>query len=269
MALLSPQKDVKMAWFWVEVLVLLLFLSPCAKLFNFAEAFQISNRGIRKLTRTYPGFVPVPVLGRLCADSSSSSRGFGKTKAYVPHQQLEVTRPNEYREVQGRFSKFLAKRCENFEKMKTQDNFPVACDLYARLGGTSTFWFVGKLIHHPDSMVFEHALSIELPVIIEYSKALRPKELASPMATISNQDLQIWYARGNSEMDVAQNKVSLKRFVPLLVDDYSHVLVPHVEDLIGFEPEIYQGGESGFRCVRDEDGHPVKAAFEVSFKDHK
>lgn len=193
------------------------------------------------------------------------AEGFGKPKLYTPHQVLEVTRPNEYREVQGRFSKLLARRCECFEKMKSEQ-LPVACDLYARLGATPTFWFVGKLIHKP-SLTFAQALSIEHPVIVEYAKALRPKELASPQATVSNQDLQIWFAKGNSEMDVAQNKISLTRFVPLPVDDYAHVLTNHVEDLIGFEPEIYQGGEAGFRCVRNDEGNPVKPAFEVMTKE--
>lgn len=193
---------------------------------------------------------------------AGESRGFGKTKIYIPHQQLELTRPGEHREVTGRFSKFLAKRCENFERLKNKSGFPVACDLYARLSGTSTFWFCGKLIHDT-GIKFEEAFSIEYPVICEYSKALRPKELAK-----INHELQIWFAPGNSEMDVAQNKISLKYFAPLAVDVYSHILTSSdIEDFVGFEPEVYQGGEQGFRCQRSDQGEPLKPAFEVKFED--
>jgi len=192
------------------------------------------------------------------------SGGFGKPKVYIPHQQLEVTRPGEHREVTGRFSRLLAKRCESFEKLK-EVGHPVACDLYARLGGTTTFWFCGKLIHDP-GMQFSEAMSIELPVIVEYAKALRPQELGSPMSAKISTDMQIWHAPANSEMDVAQNKVTLNRFVPLLIEDYSHILVSSsIEDLIGYQPEIYQGGEKGFRVQRGDNGEPLKAPFEVKF----
>jgi hypothetical protein len=189
--------------------------------------------------------------------------GFGKAKVYIPHQQLETTRPNESREITGRFSKFLAKRCESFERLRKAD-FPVACDLYARASSTSTFWFIGKLCHDT-GLKFEEALTIEYPVVVEYAKALRPKELTSPLVIKQASDLQIWYAKGNSEMDVAQNKVSLKRFTPLALEEYSHLLESAaVEDFIGLEPEIYQGGEVGFRVQRSESGEPLAPAFEIN-----
>lgn len=198
-----------------------------------------------------------------------SSGGFGKPKVFVPHQQLEVTRPGEHREVTGRFARLLARRCEAFEKLKDQLGFPVACDLYARLESTPTFWFCGKLIHDT-GMQFTEALSIELPVVVEYAKALRPQELGSPMAARISSEVQIWFAPANSEMDVAQNKVTLMRFTPLPIDQYSHILVSSgIEDLIGFQPEIYQGGEIGFRVNRDDSGAPLRPAFEVKFDTNK
>jgi hypothetical protein len=194
-----------------------------------------------------------------------SAAGFGKPRVYVPHQQLELTRPGEHREVTGRFSRYLAKRCESFEKLKDQNGFTVACDLYARLGGTPTFWFIGKLIHDPGLQLPE-ALSIEHPVLVEYAKALRPKELGSPAAVKISTDVQLWFAPGNTEMDVAQNKVTLKRVTPLPLEQYSHVLSsPGAEDFVGFQPEIYQGGEEGFRVARNDNGEPLKPAFDVKF----
>jgi hypothetical protein len=101
--------------------------------------------------------------------------------------------------------------------------------------------------------------------VVEYAKALRPKELTSPLVIKQASDLQIWYAKGNSEMDVAQNKVSLKRFTPLVLEEYSHLLESAaVEDFIGLEPEIYQGGEAGFRVQRSESGDPLAPSFEIN-----
>ena len=72
-------------------------------------------------------------------------------------------------------------------------------------------------------------------------------------------------------MNVAQNKVNLVKFD----QDTSGVSSATVmssqkilgsDDSVGFEPEIYRGGEEGFRVRRKEDGTPLKAAFEINQK---
>jgi len=73
--------------------------------------------------------------------------------------------------------------------------------------------------------------------------------------------LEIWLAPGNTEMDVAKNTQALA-LLPL----------PPVEELppltavspdIGYEPEIYQNGEQGFRVKRDLLGAPIGKVLEV------
>ena len=126
------------------------------------------------------------------------------------------------------------------------------------------------------------------PLILEYSKALRPAELAGPRKG-RDTPLEIWLAPGNSEMvrpstclsaptlcpariltptftrssqEVAKNTQSLDPLpLPLL-----EVLPPltAVSPDIGFEPEIYQNGEQGFRVKRDSAGSPVGKVVEVT-----
>jgi hypothetical protein len=109
-------------------------------------------------------------------------------------------------------------------------------------------------------------------------------------------ELEIWTARGNSEMDVAQNKVSLMRAQPPIeanAGNAQHTSMSLISGLhrshesdrmwialktvriaftsgdnpdIGFEPEIYFDKEEGFRCKRDENGNPLKPAFEARFE---
>ena len=100
-------------------------------------------------------------------------------------------------------------------------------------------------------------------LLTEYSKSLRPKDLSGPLAT--NRNLEIWYAPGNSEMTVAQNKISLKKYSNEIKDD-EDCTSTYFEFDIGFEPEIYQNNELGFRCKRDSNGDPVAAEFEVQTK---
>ena len=69
-------------------------------------------------------------------------------------------------------------------------------------------------------------------------------------------------APGNSEMDVAQNKIGLRKFT--LPEDIDTIGF-YPKDSVGYEPEIYLNNEEGFRARRDPiTGEPVKAAFEVS-----
>ena len=67
---------------------------------------------------------------------------------------------------------------------------------------------------------------------------------------------------GNSEMDVAQNKIGMSQFI--LPDDIGFRGF-YPRDDVGYEPEVYLNNEEGFRTRRHPTtGEPVKKAFEVT-----
>jgi hypothetical protein len=192
---------------------------------------------------------------------SSSSRGFGTTNKSPNSDANELlikpTRPQEHRIVGGQFAKILARMSSKFEELKPK--YGVSKDVYARLSTSDVFWFVGK-VSHADSITADEALSSLSIMIQEYSKSLRPIELAK--LRLGGTELQIWTAPGNTEMDVAKNVISLEMLQPVDVS----LKLPNIFDSIGFEPEIYVNGEEGFRCKRNADGTPVKPQFDVNIK---
>ena len=204
-------------------------------------------------------FVPLALLLLLNATTTSfelrmAGKGFGNVAKISPNE-LKSSRPQEHRSVYGSFAKFLSKTSAVFEGLKNVNG--CSKDIYVRQSNSDTFWFVGK-INHVSSIVPVDAVSYYCPLIVEYAKSLRPKDLAGKGTAIS--DLQVWTAKGNSEMDVVQNIGTLEK-IPFLASE-EHSLGTVSED-IGFEPEIYMNGEMGFRVKRDNNGAPVEDVFEV------
>lgn len=184
-----------------------------------------------------------------------SGKGFGNVAKNVDTNILKSSRPQEFRSVHGSFAKLLSKTSVVFEGLKNEHG--CSRDIYVRRSTSDTFWFVGKINHKASTTAVE-AVSFYGSLIIEYSKALRPTDLAGKGKASS--DLQIWTARGNSEMDIVQNIGNLERIEFERVEDASLNVVS--ED-IGFEPEIYMNGEMGFRVKRHSDGTPIDEPFEV------
>lgn len=185
----------------------------------------------------------------------AAGRGFGKAIA-KDIVELQPTRKSEARVVTGDFAKLLARMTKIFDTIKTDGSI---ADIYARSTLTDTFWFVGKVCFSKELEVIPSISSISM-LIFEYAKSLRPSELAGPRSPLF--ELEIWHAIGDSEMNVAQNKVSLQK-VDVNVADSTFV----VNDKVGFQPEIYVDGEPGFRCRRDNQGRPLAPSFEVEVKD--
>jgi len=73
--------------------------------------------------------------------------------------------------------------------------------------------------------------------------------------------LQIWYAPGDSEMEVAYNRPSLQMIqVPRPTIEETNALKLQVKaGLIGFQGETYTRGEEGFRTWRTDEGLPARA----------
>lgn len=105
-----------------------------------------------------------------------------------------------------------------------------------------------------------HACLAQKRVILEYSqRELRPQNLGGSYAST----LELWYAPGDSEMDVVRNQVNLIKVegsAADLPDDFD-------ANRVGYNPEIYIGEEvakGGLRVERNEDGTSSKPVFDVN-----
>ena len=125
-------------------------------------------------------------------------------------------------------------------------------DIYARDPDTDVFWFVGKVARVSD-VSLQKAVARQYPLIEEHSARLRPLELFD-----KNGLLELWSAPGDSELDVAYNRPHVV-FVKMA---RAHEMEGRAEDVksveVGFQGEIYEGGEEGFRTQRRQDGSPLK-----------
>lgn len=217
------------------------------------------------------------------------SAGFGSKKSTAGQSEvLKITRKTQFRQVTGSYARLLATKAVLFEKMKNKQGLLPTYDLYVHASNSDIFWFVGKLIHDSNEMSAEEALYYEQDLIKEYAKSLRPADLSGPLAV--DFELEIFTSPGNNEMNVAQNKIDLTKFTYTLPgaevvvvggggstdgsieEKMSLKNVPNMssesmtiqpKNNVGFEPEVYEGGEEGFRVKRNRDGTPLKAAFEV------
>jgi hypothetical protein len=174
----------------------------------------------------------------------------------------------------GAGSKQLRQAALTFDRIRKEHGKECSNDVYVRspLNSTSTFWFVGKASYEPsiihstpgDSRTVDAgvlACISQKRLILEYSMHhLRPQNMGGKYASA----LEIWLAPPDSEMDVAQNKVTLR---PVVGSARSTLPENFKADSVGYNPEIYVGDEitqGGLRVQRDEHGKPVKPIFEVN-----
>lgn len=147
----------------------------------------------------------------------------------------------------------LQKQRDNYESMKAVGGKDIANDVYAKDPEDDTFWFVGKIARVGDVTV-ERAMARLWPMIEEHAARLRPVELYPKWGK-----LELWVAPGDSEIDVAYCKPEIQ-FVQMFreIDGEADIskTVRNVE--IGFQGELYESNEEGFRTKRTADGRPVK-----------
>ena len=96
----------------------------------------------------------------------------------------------------------------------------------------------------------EQAIARQWSYIEEHACRLRVAELSLKYGS-----LEIWAAPADSELDVAYNKPTIQFQKMTKRPDWCVKEVKSVE--IGFENEIYEEGEEGFRARRTNDGLPV------------
>ena len=138
---------------------------------------------------------------------------------------------------------------KNFVAIRQAGGKEMTNDVYIREPNTEVFWFIGKVARVSDVTV-EQAVSRQWPLIEMHGASLRPIELFPGRGS-----LEIWTAPGDSEMDVAYND-------PNLVFDKMERNVQGAKGiksaLIGFQGEMYEGGEEGFRTWRNEEGKAAR-----------
>lgn len=137
---------------------------------------------------------------------------------------------------------------DNFDAIREVGGKEVTNDVYVRNPEMDTFWFIGKLARVSDVSLELTAARI-WPMIEEHAARLRPVDLYPKWGS-----LEIWTAPGDSELDVAYNRPE-NTFQKMMRDVDGAADVRIVE--VGFQGEVYEKDEEGFRTVRTEDGRPV------------
>lgn len=218
--------------------------------------------------------------------SSSFTAGFGRSNV----DAAVVNRRTKVRSVSGNTpgsgTKVLANAANCFDRIRKQFGKQGTVDVYVRSPSNDegTFWFVGKVVRVLESAAvvvdnesdkngwnvqslagtvyptISEAIISQKRLILEYAKnKLRPQNMGGPYS----KNLELWYAPGDSEMDVVRNVVNLVKVVGSSRDLQDGFDVVDV----GYNPEIYVGDEKekgGLRVVRDAEGRPVKPVFEIT-----
>lgn len=131
-----------------------------------------------------------------------------------------------------------------------------AADLYGCVSTTANeeavFWFLGKVAHVSD-VSLEQCVARQWPLIQHHAANLRPLEL---FPAVSSQSLELWCAPADSEIEVAYNRPTVQ-FQKMARE------VPGADSVkanfLGFQGEVYDRGEDGFRTWRlTADGRPSR-----------
>lgn len=126
------------------------------------------------------------------------------------------------------------------------------------------FWYTGKVARVSD-VTLEECIHRLYPIIERHACHLRPLELYPHRG--GNGTLEVWTAPGDSELEVAYNRpsIQLRRFVHTKDWQYNSnkkmaTKYPlHIKaSMVGFQGEVYQDGEDGFRTWRNDDGLPAR-----------
>ena len=122
-------------------------------------------------------------------------------------------------------------------------------DVYARDPSNQVFWFVGKIARVSDVSA-EQAVRRQWPLIEIHASNLRPLELFAVRGV-----MELWVAPGDSEMDVAYNRPDVE-FTKMSREIEGTETIKN--SLMGFQGEVYESGEEGFRTWRLDDGSPAR-----------
>lgn len=146
----------------------------------------------------------------------------------------------------------IGRQNRNFVDIRTAGGPEMTLDVYSRKPGDDVFWFTGKVARVSD-VTPEQAVARQWSLIETHAARLRPIELYP-----SRGKLELWTARADSEMDVAYNRPTVQFVQMKRPEDGVGGLDAIKPGFVGFQGEIYEGGEEGFRTWRNDDGTPAK-----------
>ena len=140
---------------------------------------------------------------------------------------------------------------QNFVAIREAAGPSLTNDVYIRdPRNQQVFWFVGKLARISD-VTPAQAIARQWNLIETHAANLRPLELFP-----NRGQLEIWIAPGDSEMDVAYNRPTVV-FEKVTFPEDTTQIDALKSITMGFQGEMYEGGEEGFRTWRNEDGTPA------------
>ena len=142
---------------------------------------------------------------------------------------------------------------ETFHNLRNIGGKEVCNDVYAkspRHGTNEEMFYIGKVSKISDVSI-EDCIARQWNMIEHHASNLRPIELKPNQGK-----LELWIAPGDSELDVAYNRPTLQMIKMIKYPMTSEELK---NNLIGFQGEVYQDGEEGFRSWRTEDGFPARS----------
>ena len=143
----------------------------------------------------------------------------------------------------------LKRQYDHFNAIRSVGGKEMCNDVYVRDPDDDTWWYTGKVARVSD-ISMEEAIARQWPLIEIHAANLRPIELFP-----NRGHLEIWSAPGDSELEVAYNRPDLKMTqMTWKIDSAAKVK----NSLVGFQGEVYQSGEDGFRTWRTEDGYAAR-----------
>jgi hypothetical protein len=138
---------------------------------------------------------------------------------------------------------------ETFNAIRESGGIKTTNDIYVRDPSSDIFWYAGKVALISD-VSLEQCVARQWPMMERHATSLRPIELYPKRGL-----LEIWTAPGDSELDVAYNRPSLQ-LTKMKKDVEGASKVKKI--FVGFQGEVYQKGEEGFRTWRTDEGLPAR-----------
>jgi hypothetical protein len=204
------------------------------------EAFSTQRFGATRNAaaelRTTPLFARPKSKWDILGDDEDES---GSTESQIPV-------PNDMTYVERN----VKRSHENFLSLRNIGGKGVCNDVYAKSPlQKEEVWYVGKIAKVSD-VSLEDCIARQWNLIETHATNLRPIELYPHRG-----NLELWTAPGDTELDVAYNRPEMKM---QKMKKYALTAQQLKNNMIGFQGEVYQEGEEGFRSWRKEDGSPAR-----------
>ena len=127
-------------------------------------------------------------------------------------------------------------------------------------------WYVGK-VAAAEGVSNMAAIEAQAPLIVGHARLLLPSVFGDAPTYTNSVDsrrvVSLWFAPGDSELQVAQDQIPLHPVSRASSHDRS--MVPESAIDVGFDHESHAPDEKGFFCRRDANGEPLGDAVQVNF----